>query len=42
VVIKTSITEVKSSRKCFLRAQRICVPEIVKVGPHVAAGLGNV
>ena len=26
----TSIAEVKSSGKCFLRAQRSCVPEIAK------------
>jgi hypothetical protein len=38
---KTSITEVKSG-KCFLGAQRSCVPEIAKVVPRAAAGLGNV
>ena len=32
----------KSSGKCFLRAQRSCVPEIVKVVPQGAALLGNV
>jgi hypothetical protein len=37
-----SITEVKSSGKCFLGAQRSCVPEIDKVVPLAAAGLGNV
>lgn len=28
--------------KCFLRAQRTCVPEIAKVVLSAAAGLGNV
>ena len=32
----------RSSGKCFLRAQRSCVPEIAKVVPYAAAGLGNV
>jgi hypothetical protein len=39
---ETSITKVKSSGKCFLGAQRSCLPEIVKVVPRAAAGLGNV
>ena len=39
---ETSITEVKYSGKCFLRAQRSCVPKIAKVVPFAAAGLGNV
>jgi hypothetical protein len=30
------------SGKCFLGAQRSCVPEIAKVIPHAAAVLGNV
>jgi hypothetical protein len=30
------------SEKCFLRAQRSCVPEIAKVVPRTAAALGNV
>jgi hypothetical protein len=34
--------EVKSSGKCFLRAQRSCVPERAKVVLHAAALLGNV
>jgi hypothetical protein len=33
---------VTSSGKCFLRAQRSCVPEIAKVVPRAVAGLGNV
>jgi hypothetical protein len=40
-VIKTSIIEVKSSEKYFLKAQRSCVPEIAEVVCHVAAGLDN-
>jgi hypothetical protein len=36
------ILEVTSSGKCFLRAQRSCVPEMAKVEPHAAARLGNV
>jgi hypothetical protein len=28
---ETSVTEVKSSVKCFLIAQRSCVPEVAKV-----------
>ena len=31
-----------SSGKCFLKAQRGCVPEIAKVVPCAVAGLGNV
>jgi hypothetical protein len=31
----------KSSGKCFLRAQRSCGPEIAKVVPHAADGLGK-
>ena len=34
--------KVKSSGKCFLRAQRSWVPERAKVVPRAAAGLGNV
>ena len=26
---------------CFLRIQRSCVPELVKVVPHAVAGLGK-
>jgi hypothetical protein len=33
---------VKSSRKCFLKVQRSCVPEIAKVASDAVAGLGNV
>jgi hypothetical protein len=36
-----SITEMKPSGKCFLRAHRSCVPEIAKVEPPTAAVLGN-
>jgi hypothetical protein len=36
-----STTEVKSSGKCFLRAQRSCVPERAKVVTRAAAVLGN-
>jgi hypothetical protein len=32
---------VKSSGKCFLGAQRSCVPEIAKVVPRAAAVLGS-
>jgi hypothetical protein len=32
---------VASTGKCFLRAQRVCVPEIAKVVPLAAAGLVN-
>ena len=39
---ETSTTEVKYSGKCFLRAQRSCVPKIAKVVPCAAAVLGNV
>jgi hypothetical protein len=39
---ETSITEVKSPGKCFLREQRSCVPEIAKVLPCGAVGLGLV
>ena len=38
---ETSITEVKYSGKCFLRAQRSCVLEIAKVVPCAASVLGN-
>ena len=38
---ETSITELKSG-SCFLGAQRSFVPEIAKVVPCAAAGLGNV
>jgi hypothetical protein len=33
---------VKSSGKCFLRAQRSCIPEIAMVIPPAADILGNV
>jgi hypothetical protein len=39
---ETSIAEVTSSGKCFLKTQRGCVPEIAKVVPCAAAGIGNV
>jgi hypothetical protein len=41
VVVETSITAVKSSGKCFLRAQRSCIPEIAKVIPCAAAVLST-
>jgi hypothetical protein len=28
--------------KCFLKAQRVCVPETAKVVPHASVGLGNI
>jgi hypothetical protein len=34
---ESSITEVKSSEKCFLGTQRNCIPEIVKVVPHAGS-----
>ena len=42
---ETSITEVISSGKCFLKAQRICLPKIAKIAKvvhHAKAELGNV
>jgi hypothetical protein len=39
---ETIITDLKSSGKYFLRAQRSCVPEIAKVTPGAGAELGNV
>jgi hypothetical protein len=39
---ETSIIEVKSSGKYFLRHKKSCVPEITKVVPCVAPVLGNV
>jgi hypothetical protein len=38
---KSSITEVKSSGKCFLRVQICCVSEIAKVVTYAAVVLGN-
>jgi hypothetical protein len=38
---RRSIPEVTSSGKCFLRAQRGCVPEIAEVVPGATVGLGN-
>jgi hypothetical protein len=38
---ETRITEVKPSGKCYLRAQRGCVPEIAKLESHAAAGHAN-
>jgi hypothetical protein len=39
---EVSITEVKSSGKGFMKAQKCCVPEIAKFLPHASAGLGSV
>lgn len=36
------MVEVKSSGKCFLRAQRSYGPEIAKVALHTVPGPGNV
>ena len=34
---ETVSTEVKSSGKGFLRAQRSCLPEVAKVAPHAGS-----